>query len=103
MQAVESDAAGAEVLTTREPSFFHLFRDTRRLKPLHRLMATMVKIKAGRGVVPEPLILMTFKKKLFGKYFSQFCHRAMSQSQHWTRLQTELFAGFTAVQLNCDY
>ena len=55
------------------------------------------------GVAPSPLLVLTYKRGIFGKWFAQFAQRAMRQSDHWKKEELELFAAFTANRLNCDY
>ncbi len=56
-----------------------------------------------RGRLPRTTLLGTYKKQMFGAHFAGFAQRAMRESAHWSALETELFATFTAAQLQCDY
>lgn len=78
-----------------------IFHGPGRLRPLQRTIAGLIEKKAGH--IPPPMILNSFKKELFGQWFSRFLHRSMSKSANWSRMETELFAGFTSNQLNCEF
>ena len=55
------------------------------------------------GTVPHPHAVLSYRRKLFGKWFAHFMQRAMRESQHWSKAELELFGGFTAKQLGCAY
>lgn len=94
---VSEEAAGP----ARTP--LDIFEGTHRLRLLPQLLIQLVKIKQGRKRVPEPIILNTFKKEMFGRAFADFMHRTMIDSKHFSRVETEMFAGFTATRLNCVF
>ena len=79
-----------------------LFRGPDRLKPVQGFFARLLMRKAG-GRLPEPVILMSYKKHMAGLYISRLLHRSMCQSKHFPRVEAELFAGFTASRLNCGF
>ena len=91
----------SDVSVDRTP--FGVFGDHTRLKLIHRLIIKIIMMKQGRTKVPEPLILGTYKKELFGKHFAGFMQRAMIESDYYSRVEAEMFAGFTATRLNCVY
>ena len=105
MSSVASSEAPSRIpvkhWSDRKLSYLQLFNGAQRLKPIQRAIAGLIEKKAKH--VPQPMILNSFKKAMFGQWFSKFLHRSMRQSQHWTKIETELFGGFTAHQLGCNY
>ncbi len=114
MAVVESDAAEGETPPTgvkmkplgehwsdRKKSFLELFNNADRLSPIQKPIAKLIGKRAGH--VPQPLIMHSFKKRMFGQWHSKYMQRSMRESKFWTSTETELMAAFTAQQLGCSY
>ena len=71
------------------------------LHPFQRFVFGMFKTLTGQ--IPNPLLVMSYKRSLFGKWYANFAERAMRESSFWTKEELELFAAVTANRLNCDY
>ncbi len=63
----------------------------------------LIVVKAMAGAVPGPLVTLSHKRNLFGKYFTRFMERAMRGSEEWKKEELELFASFTSRLLHCSY
>ena len=61
----------------------------------------LLPIRLSSGKYPGPMLVGSYKRKMFGKYYAEFLHGAMRGQKHWTAGETELFASFTALQLKC--
>ena len=68
---------------------------------LQRLQMYPIKLLGGK--YPGPHSVLSYHRKLYGKWFSRFLQRAMRQSEHWHKAELELFGGFTANQMECFY
>ena len=71
------------------------------LHPFQRFVFALFKKFAGQ--IPNPLLVMSYNRGLFGKWYAQFAERAMRESRYWKKEELELFAAYTANQLKCDY
>ena len=71
------------------------------LRPLQKLQFLPFKIIGG--VMPGPFIVLSYRRQMFGKYFTQFLQEVMRGPSEWSVGELELFASFTARQLACDY
>jgi hypothetical protein len=71
------------------------------LRPLQKLQLLPFKIMGG--AMPGPFIALSYRRQMFGKYFTQFLQDVMRGSSEWSVGELELFASFTAKQLACQY
>ena len=71
------------------------------LNILQKLRLLPVRLLAGK--YPGPMLVMSHRRRLVGKYFGKLLHEAMRNQNYWTAGEAELFASFTAKQLQCDY
>ena len=60
-------------------------------------------LKALIGQMPNPALVCSYHRVIFGKWYVHFTQRALRQSDFWKKEELELFAAFTANRLNCDY
>lgn len=63
----------------------------------------LLPIKFIGGGWPNPHLVLSYKRDLFGRWFAAFTQRSMRESDFWPKEELELFAAYTANQLNCDY
>ena len=75
--------------------------DGKSLNMLQKLMLLPIRWSAGK--YPGPMLVMSHRRRLVGKYYGRLLHDAMRNQKHWTAGEAELFASFTAKQLQCDY
>lgn len=66
-------------------------------KPVLKLMALMM------GNVPGPIAICSYRRRLFGKYYTEFLHEAMDDHTLWSKGETELFAAFTSKNNACRF
>ncbi|WP_299774048.1 hypothetical protein [uncultured Tateyamaria sp.] len=78
-----------------------LLRDAQHLT--WRQRAQLKPIKLIGGGWPNPHLVLSHKRKLFGEWFANFTQRSMRQSDYWKKEELELFGAFTANQLACSY
>lgn len=78
-----------------------MMREARHLNFLQRLQLFPVRLITGS--YPSPLLVVSYKRGLFGKWYSAFNDRSMRVSNYWDKADLELFATFTATQLDCRY
>lgn len=71
------------------------------LQPLQKLQFLPFKIIGG--VMPGPFIVLSYRRQMFGKSFTQFLQEMMRGPSEWSVGELELFASFTAKKLACDY
>ena len=71
------------------------------LRPLQKLQLLPIRIMAR--VVPGPIIVLSYRREIFGKYFAQFVQETMRGSSEWSVGELELFASFVSIQLACSY
>ena len=97
VEPLGSDDADIHTRPIRLP----LLRDAQHLKFAQRLKLLPIKIIGGGW--PNPHLVLSYKRKLFGEWFANFTQRSMRQSDYWSKEELELFASFTANRLGCDY
>ena len=76
-------------------------RNARNLNWIQRLK--LLPIRLLSGIYPPPHIVMSYKRNLYGLWFSHFTSRSMRGSDHWSIEELEIFAAFTAKQLACEF
>jgi hypothetical protein len=69
--------------------------------PLQRVFLRI--IRAIIGYVPEPILVMSYRRGLFGRYFAPVLPRAMRKSTHWTPAECEIMAAVVAQHSECEY
>ena len=78
-----------------------MFESEKSLRPVQQMVAQI--LKAKNGAISGPVLLCSYRKELYGLWFSRILDRAMCLSKEWTRPEAELFAAFTARELGCDF
>ncbi|MCB9743753.1 MAG: hypothetical protein H6740_14230 [Alphaproteobacteria bacterium] len=78
-----------------------IFEDARGLHWLQRLLFTIPKRRAGN--YPSPPVFLSYRRRVFGKPWAGWIQRALRESERWSKQELELFAAFTAAQLQCEY
>jgi len=70
-------------------------------RPLQKLLLGIM--KAFAGLVPGPVLVLSYRRELFGKYFADCLQEAMRQSTVWRKAEVELFAAFVSQQNQCRF
>ncbi|MEM9453259.1 MAG: hypothetical protein AAGF11_03715 [Myxococcota bacterium] len=78
-----------------------LFRNTRGMTWRQKLPLLPIRVLGGR--YPGPQLVLIRSAALLGKRFVQALQVAMRESDYWSKEELELFAAFTANQLQCAY
>ena len=58
-------------------------------------------IEARFGRVPDPILTLSYRPELFGRYFAACYHQAMRASSQWRIGEVELFAAFVSKLNKC--
>ena len=72
------------------------------LRPLQKLQLFMIRLLT-KGFIPGPVLVMSYRRELFGKAFSVTLHEALRQMTEWELGEVELFAAFVSKQHECFY
>ena len=72
------------------------------LRPVQRLLALLIK-KMGGNFMPPPVIVMSYRRHMFGKPFGALEQEAMRGTTFWNKGEAELLAAFVASQNACRY
>jgi len=73
----------------------------RGLRPLQKLQLALIRRLAGR--VPAPLVVMSYRRDLFGKHMSDAFQAAMRGKKEWSVAELEIFAAFVSKLNQCVY
>ncbi len=60
-------------------------------------------IRANRGIAPGPILVMSYRRDLFGKYIAECFQEAMRETTEWSIGDVELFAAFVSSLNACKY
>ncbi len=60
-------------------------------------------IRADRGIAPGPVLVMSYRRDLFGKYIAECFQEAMRETTEWSIGDVELFAAFVSSLNECKY
>jgi hypothetical protein len=72
----------------------------------HRLfqkaILSVIRIASG-GHVPGPVLVLSYRRELFGKHFAACLQEGMRGASEWTVGEVELFAAFISRLNECKY
>ena len=77
-----------------------MFDDAQCLHWLQRALFFPILVQ---GDLPPPILFLSYRRRLFGKHFAAFLHQSMRHCTEWSKAEVELFASFTASQLQCEF
>ena len=60
-------------------------------------------VKALTGLMPPPMLFMTYRPDLFGPELSRYVMHGMSHPGPWTQGEDELFSAFVSNLNSCHY
>lgn len=60
-------------------------------------------IELTMGSVPGPIAVGSYRRELFGKYYTECLHEAMDNHKLWSKGEVELFAAFTSKNNACRF
>ena len=70
-------------------------------RPLQKLQLGLIRALVGH--VPGPILVMSYRRKLFGRQFAQCLEEGMRRGSAWTQPEREIFAAFVSKLNQCDY
>jgi hypothetical protein len=70
-------------------------------RPLQKFFLGL--IKRYVGVAPGPILTMSYRRDLFGKFFAACLQEGMRGATEWRLGEVELFAAFVSKLNSCQY
>jgi hypothetical protein len=70
-------------------------------RPVQKIFLRIVRLVSGRVV--GPVLVMSYRKELFGKYLAACIQEAMRGGKAWSVGEVELFAAFVSKLNQCSY
>lgn len=80
----------------------NILEEGRGLRPLQKLQAHIIKKLSG-NFMPPPVIVLSYKRNLFGKRFGPLEQKSLRKTTFWNKAEAELMAAFVAKQNECRY
>ena len=71
-------------------------------RPLQKAILSFLKAISG-GKVPGPILVLSYRRDLCGKYLSACYQEGMRKATEWTLGEVELFAAFVSKLNECKY
>ncbi|MBV7335139.1 hypothetical protein KFU94_44255 [Chloroflexi bacterium TSY] len=72
-----------------------------KLRPLQKLQGSLLRLLNER--IPEPYIVCSYRRKLFGKQFAACFQGIMRHQTSWEVGEVELMGAFVSKQNECNY
>jgi len=70
-------------------------------RPLQKLLLAL--IRRHIGVVPGPVLTLSYRRQIFGRFFAACLHEGMRGAKEWRLGEVELFAAFVSKLNACQY
>ena len=70
-------------------------------RPLQKVQLALIRALVGH--VPGPILVMSYRRNLFGKQFSRCLEEGMRRGRAWTQPEREIFAAFVSKLNQCAY
>ncbi len=71
-------------------------------KPLQKVILSVIRA-ISRGKVPGPILVLSYRRELCGKYLAACYQEGMRQATKWSLGEVELFAAFVSKLNQCKY
>ena len=71
-------------------------------RPLQKVILCMVRAMSG-GKVPGPILVLSYRRELCGKYLAPCYQEGMRQATEWSLGEVEIFAAFISKLNECKY
>ena len=71
-------------------------------RPVQKLILAIFKALTG-GLVPGPLLALSYRRELCGKYLAECFQEGMRGATQWSVSEVELFAAFVSKLNSCQY
>jgi hypothetical protein len=72
------------------------------LRPSQKVLLRLFRALSG-GLVPGPLLVLTYRRELCGKYLAACFQEGMREATEWTVSEVEIFAAFVSNLNSCRY
>ncbi len=72
------------------------------LRPLQKVAIRFLKLVL-RGEVPGPVLVVSYRRELFGKHIAACYQQALRGAKEWSIGECELFAAFVSRLNECRY
>jgi hypothetical protein len=69
--------------------------------PLQKLPLGIIRTLCGH--VPGPILVMSYRRSLFGKWFANCLQQGMKRTTEWSCGEVEIFAAFVSKKNSCAY
>ena len=54
------------------------------------------------GFLPGPILILSYRKRFLGKYFSRLIHQVLRKAKYWSIAELELFGAFVSAKNACQ-
>ena len=71
-------------------------------RPFQKIILSVIRA-TSEGHVAGPILVMSYRRELFGKYLAACFQEAMRGATEWTVGEVELFAAFVSKLNECKY
>jgi hypothetical protein len=71
-------------------------------RPVQKAILSFIR-RVSEGHVPGPILVMSYRRELFGKYLAACLREGMRRATEWTLGEVELFAAFVSRLNECKY
>jgi len=71
-------------------------------RPLQKVILSFIRTISG-GHAPGPILVMSYRRELFGKQLAACFQEGMRGAKEWTLGEVELFAAFVSQLNECKY
>ena len=72
------------------------------LRPLQKIALGFLRLLL-QGEVPGPVVVVSYRRELFGKHIAPCYQQALRGATQWDVGEVELFAAFVSRLNQCDY
>ena len=72
-----------------------------KLGALQKIQLNIMKMVVGNAA--GPVLVMSYRRHLFGKYFVKILHNVLYKTTRWRHSEMELFATFVSRKNKCAY
>jgi hypothetical protein len=71
-------------------------------RPFQKMILSVIRAISG-GHAPGPILVMSYRRELFGKYMAACFQEGMRGAKEWSVGEVELFAAFVSQLNECKY
>ncbi len=71
-------------------------------RPLQKVILSVIRVISG-GKVPGPMMVLSYRRELCGKYLAACYQEGMRKAIEWSLGEVELFAAFVSKLNQCRY